>query len=556
MKYLNTIPLTCLFIIATFSVTDDIYGQKQNQLHVCAINASDQSGVPNARIRLSSEAGIFTKTTDFDGCVHFFDAIRVGVDQVSGGNSDVSVAAVYPNPTNGTLRIRVRSQGQEPCELSVFDMAGRAVAVSQRWYRIQDGFEIEADVRDLSDGVYAYRVTNALTRAHGTFVKSRNGFSGATSPGLLATDLFTASETIASSSDNASVRIEISHEEFGEIVEERVVNRGEIVAIPLFKSTNDRVPLIDLLDSMYLGEYEGGLYPEARNEMPATHLEEGIRRANQIQPLDTQGRPDPAGKIIMTSVGMSTTSSIFCGVADPADSCKQGTFMNVVQFDPEINNDQLVFIDGAEPGKVTDQWLTPGEKTFDRIQTEELTPLGLSELQVQVAWVNLASTQPTVSLPEPDADAFLLKQQYGDVMRALHVRYPNLKMVLFSSRIYGGYATSTINPEPYAYESGFAVKWLIEAQLNQMYLSEAPVDQDSGDLNYETSAPWLAWGPYMWADGLTPRSDGLMWAQQDLKADGTHLARLGIEKYAAIFIDFLKTSPFTRCWAVRGGVCQ
>jgi hypothetical protein len=33
------------------------------------------------------------------------------------------------------------------------------------------------------------------------------------------------------------------------------------------------------------------------------------------------------------------------------------------------------------------------------------------------------------------------------------------------SRIYGGYATTALNPEPYTYEGAFLVRWLIQDQL-------------------------------------------------------------------------------------------
>ena len=54
---------------------------------------------------------------------------------------------------------------------------------------------------------------------------------------------------------------------------------------------------------------------------------------------------------------------------------------------------------------------------------------------------------------------------------------PNVKLAYLSSRTYGGYATTPLNPEPYAYESGFSVKWLIEGQLK----GEAALNYDPGE---------------------------------------------------------------------------
>ena len=131
-------------------------------------------------------------------------------------------------------------------------------------------------------------------------------------------------------------------------------------------------------------------------------------------------------------------------------------------------------------------------------------------------------------------------------MRAIKTRYPNIQQVFVSSRIYAGYANTfgnPLNPEPFAYELGFSVKWLIEAQINQ--IRTGTIDPTAGTLDYSHS-PWIAWGPYPWANGPNPRSDGLKWLDSDYRANEcTHPGLSAEQKVGRLLLQFMKSSPYT-----------
>ena len=305
------------------------------------------------------------------------------------------------------------------------------------------------------------------------------------------------------------------------------------------------VPLNDLGAGAYMG-FQGGLYPGGANEMPAQHEAAGLDRAELIQPLNTAGLPDPNGKIVLLSIGMSNTKQEFCGPnLAGGGACNSWTFAGQAAADLTVERDHLVLVNGAQRGRALD-WIYPTNKVYNTINTSYLIGNGYSETQVQTIWLKVANTYPVGPLPDPSGDAFDLLSYLGSIIRALKIRYVNLQQVILSSRSYAGYATSTFNPEPFAYESGFSVKWLIEAQINQM--AGGGVDPIAGDLDYNSVAPWIAWGPYLWADGLNPRSDGLTWAQSDFEPDGTHPSTAGETKVGTMLLDFFKTSAHTIPW--------
>jgi hypothetical protein len=134
------------------------------------------------------------------------------------------------------------------------------------------------------------------------------------------------------------------------------------------------------------------------------------------------------------------------------------------------------------------------------------------------------------------------KDLVADVQN-LHDKFPNLKIVYLSSRIYGGWAVTPTSPEPHAYEGAFAFKWLLADQI-----------ADNPELNYDplkgkVRAPWLEWGPYLWADGVKGRKDRqVAWERDDFGADGTHPSTKGREKVANLLLAFLRKDPTSRPW--------
>jgi len=320
-------------------------------------------------------------------------------------------------------------------------------------------------------------------------------------------------------------------------------------------ATAGRVPLPQLGIGTYKG-FVGGLYPAGANVEPAAHAAAGQSRAQAIVPLDTSGALSASGKVVLLSLGMSNTTQEFCSASSTTTSCSSWSFMGQAAADPSVNHTTLAIVNGARGGQDAQAWDATTDANYDTVRLNRLGPLGLTERQVQIVWVKQADAGPQDSLPSAQSDAYQLESRLGNIARALRSHYPNLKIIFFSSRIYAGYATTTLNPEPFAYESGFAVKWLIQAQIEQMSNGGTVTDARAGDLNYNSGAAWLAWGPYLWADGMTPRQgDGLVWQSTDFVQDGTHPSQSGQQKVGTMLLAFFKTSPFTKCWFVNGGTC-
>jgi hypothetical protein len=294
-------------------------------------------------------------------------------------------------------------------------------------------------------------------------------------------------------------------------------------------TSTGNVPLPDLGRGTYQG-FMGGLYPDGSNVRPPMHDAAGLARASQILPLDALGQPALAdGKIVLISIGMSHTTQEF------------STFVPLADADPS-KDWHLMIVDGAQSGQDAPIWADPNSIVWQNLD-DRLAAQGVTPAQVQVAWLKQALKYPLLYYGTFPQSAQTLQMDIEQILRNAKARYPNLSIVYLSSRSYAYTEDPTsLNPEPVAYESGFAVQWVIADQIN-----------GTGNINYDPAkgqvvAPWVAWGPYLWADGVIPRSDGLTWLCSDVIDDFTHPSDTGKAKVASELLAFFKTDPTATPW--------
>jgi hypothetical protein len=239
--------------------------------------------------------------------------------------------------------------------------------------------------------------------------------------------------------------------------------------------------------------------------------------SQNVRPLNNQGQPDANGKIVLMSLGMSNTKQ---------------EFQQFIKLARGQSSRYVSLMNGAQGGYDASRIADPTSDFWTMIDAQ-LARRDLTPLQVQVIWLLEAVANETAPFPQ---DAQQLQSYLRDIVLIVESRYPNVKAIYLSSRSYGGYAgPNSPSPETWAYQGSFATKWLIESQIN-----------GSDPAMAYNNTPWLAWGPYTWADGLHPRSDGLTWSCDDFENDGVHPSLSGELKVADMLLDFFTTNPTTQ----------
>jgi hypothetical protein len=265
------------------------------------------------------------------------------------------------------------------------------------------------------------------------------------------------------------------------------------------------VPLTDAGKRRYRG-HRGGLYPGGANQPSRLYLRQGLNAAKRVRPVN--------GRIVVLSIGMSNTSQEF------------RAFMRLAADDPGINP-AVKLVDGAIVGWDARRAARPAGGYWPAVD-RRLAAEGVGAREVQAVWLKQAISGEDRRFPQ---DARALQANLRVIARILPRRFPNLRLIYTSSRTYGGYAVTPENPEPAAYDSGYAVRWLIQDRIRR-----------------KLTGPWIGWGPYLWTDGTRGRADGFTWTCDDVRRDGTHPSPAGAAKVARALLQFFKSDPTAKSW--------
>jgi len=266
------------------------------------------------------------------------------------------------------------------------------------------------------------------------------------------------------------------------------------------------------------------LYPNGSNAMPAGHRSAGETIAASLQPLNARGNVDLAnGKIVVVAEGFSNTND------------EMIRFLQAFYSSNPAVNPKLQIKNFAEPGCNLICWLDKGVGTVDP-QVQIVIMKHSNNVPQNANGAPKVPNQPfmTAASKRFPNHARVTKEQLKTRILEVKKKYPNLKLLYLTSRIYGGWSCNPAAAsyrEPVAYEEGFSVKWLIESQI---------LGTDS-TLNFSgpnAKAPWLAWGPYIW-DSTWPQN----WYRDDV-----HSCTTGQLVVAQKWFDFLRQDGTSRTW--------
>jgi hypothetical protein len=109
------------------------------------------------------------------------------------------------------------------------------------------------------------------------------------------------------------------------------------------------------------------------------------------------------------------------------------------------------------------EWTNANAATWTAVITQRLPQANVTTNQVQALWLKQALAGPLNNYGAFPVHAQALRDMLAIIARNAMLHYPNLKLVYLSGRTRAYNNTpGSLNPEPFAFETSFPDKWLIE----------------------------------------------------------------------------------------------
>ena len=271
----------------------------------------------------------------------------------------------------------------------------------------------------------------------------------------------------------------------------------------------------------YLGKYETGLYPGAKNEMPPAHRRAGERIAAAIRPLDADGKPnDRNGRILALVFGHSNCSMYFRAFEQELRQRAKELHPRFEMLNAAVGGQQLPEISQLQ-GRVWDR------------ATQLLDRPGYSAQQVQVLFLHTTYPGASNRAGRPAVFPERMQEMRRDLTKVLgHCLkcYPNLKIAYLTAdgfRHFTGF-------EPHVWQEAFGIKWLIESQI-----------RGEAGAAFEGAArklPWLCWGPYIWDNTWDRR----------MFTDGVHPGQQAQAIFVEKYWNHLRADSVAKPWMMKG----
>ena len=210
----------------------------------------------------------------------------------------------------------------------------------------------------------------------------------------------------------------------------------------------------------------------------------------------------PAGPTVLLGVGMSNARRVWLVFVDDAAA------------DP-LKNPDVHVVNAAQGGGSASNWAIEDEtRTWGKVSGELANAGGFTKADVSVIWFMIHNSINRKTVEEYSAT---LESDVRAALDLFEIEFPNLKIVWIQTMIYAGYSTVSGNYEPFAFESGYVAQRLV------------------ADQNWPF---FVGYGPYLWADGMVPRDDGLIWLCSDFADDGNHPDLNGQIKHSEYLLQF------------------